>query len=142
MAAFVVDSHDAVERRVQDGSFARLAVSQFLLGSLSVFDVGVDPVPFDDVARVVAQWIPPKEKPAILAIVPTHSRLGLFRRFRARGALPCRCQAWQIVISPHARLAVGQRQWDQAVTPSFTLANGQRLELRSEAIKVTNYFNP
>ena len=40
------------------------------LGSLSVFDVSVDPVPFDDGACLVAQRIRTEEKPPIIAVVP------------------------------------------------------------------------
>ena len=67
------------------------------LGSLSVFDVGVDPVPFDDGAGLVAQRIRTEEKPPILAVVPTQSRFGLSRRFRSHDALPRRRQTVQIL---------------------------------------------
>ena len=67
------------------------------LGPLSVFDVGVDPVPFDDGAGLVAQRVRTEEKPPILAVVPAQSRFGLSRRFRSHDALPRRRQPVQIL---------------------------------------------
>ena len=67
------------------------------LGPLSVFDVGVDPVPLDDGAGLVAQRVRTEEKPAILAVVPAQSRFGLSRRFRSHDALPRRRQTVHIL---------------------------------------------
>ena len=67
------------------------------LGPLSVFDVGVDPVPFDDGACLVAQRVRTEEKPPILAVVPAQSRFRLSRRFRSHDALPRRRQTVQVL---------------------------------------------
>jgi hypothetical protein len=47
-ATFVVDRHDAFERRVQDGGLARLAASQFLLSAFAFVNVDEQVVPADD----------------------------------------------------------------------------------------------
>src|SRR5262245_13125332 len=52
------------------------------LGPLSVFDVGADPVPFDDVSLFVAQRVHTEEKPPILAIMPAQPYFALSRQFR------------------------------------------------------------
>ena len=46
------------------------------LGPLSVFDVGVYPVPLDDGAVLVAQRVRTEEKPPILAVLPAQTRFG------------------------------------------------------------------
>ena len=56
------------------------------LGPLSVFDVGVDAVPFDDGAGFIAQRVRTEQEPAILAVMPAQSRFGLSRRSEARCA--------------------------------------------------------
>ena len=43
---------------------------QGFLGALSVFDVGVHPVPLDDGAGFIVQRVCAEEKPPILAVVP------------------------------------------------------------------------
>src|SRR6185436_5225861 len=67
-AAFVVDRHDAFERRVQDGCLARLAAPQFLLGTLALVDIDQQVVPADNVPVRVSKRKHPRLKPAIGAI--------------------------------------------------------------------------
>src|SRR4029453_1916243 len=74
-----------------------LALTKRFFGALSVFDVGVDPVPSDDVALLVTQRIRTEEKPSILAVMPTQTRFGFTCRFRRHDALPGRGQAAHIV---------------------------------------------
>src|SRR3954463_16827824 len=45
-------------------------------GSLRIIDVGIDPVPFDDGAGFVAQWVGTKHKPTVVSVEPTQTRLG------------------------------------------------------------------
>src|SRR5882757_8583143 len=47
---------------------ALLALSKRVLGELEVFDIGSRPIPFDNVARLVAHRLGFEQKPAILAI--------------------------------------------------------------------------
>src|SRR5688572_12787573 len=67
-ATFVVDRHDAFERRVQDGCLARLAALQFLLGALSVIDVDDYPVPMSDLAISVVERLSSGLNPSILSV--------------------------------------------------------------------------
>ena len=47
-----------------------LALTKGVFRALLLFDVGVDPVPLDDGAGLVAQRIRPEEEPSIGAVVP------------------------------------------------------------------------
>ncbi len=67
-ATFVIDRHDALERRVQDGCLARLAESQFLLGTFALVNVDQQVVPADDVTVRVAKRESAGLKPAVDAI--------------------------------------------------------------------------
>ena len=70
-ATFVVDRHDAFERRVQDGCLARLAESQFLLGTFTLVNVDQQVVPADDLAVRIAKRESAGLKPAVDAIETT-----------------------------------------------------------------------
>ena len=67
-ATFVVDRHDAVERRVQDGCLACLAASQFLLGPLAFVNIDQEVVPADDMSVRIPERKSTGLKPAIGAI--------------------------------------------------------------------------
>src|SRR6185295_2571195 len=54
-----------------------LAPAKRFFGALTVFDVGVDAVPFDDLTVVITQRAGPEQKPSIFAVVPAQPRFRL-----------------------------------------------------------------
>src|SRR6202165_985498 len=60
---------EPVGGRFRIAAKALLALAKCLLGSLAVLDVGRRPVPFDNVAQLIAQRFGAEPKPAIFTIV-------------------------------------------------------------------------
>jgi hypothetical protein len=56
-----------------------LIALQRLLRPLAVVDIGVGPVPFNDIAAVVEQRVGAEQEPAVLAVIPAQSRFALSR---------------------------------------------------------------
>src|SRR5882672_5070977 len=52
-----------------------LAALQGMLGPLSILDVGVRPIPSDDISGPIAQWRRSKQEPTILSVEAPHARL-------------------------------------------------------------------
>src|SRR4029434_8632024 len=73
-----------------------LALAKRFFGALTVLDVGVDAVPFDDLTVVITQRAGTEQKPSIFTVVPTQARFRLTWCVRSQDPLPSCCEAVQI----------------------------------------------
>jgi hypothetical protein len=74
-----------------------LFAAQFFLRPLTIFDIDIRAVPFDDPALFIAQRVCTKEEPSILSVMPAQSRYSLFLFSGRRGALPFGQQIVQVI---------------------------------------------
>ena len=78
-----------VQQHEQDGRAQRLLIrANYVFCLLSIFDINVRSIPFDDVARFIAQWVCSEEKPTIDSIESTHSCFHLDRCPGVEARLP------------------------------------------------------
>src|SRR5713101_2820145 len=56
---------------------ALLALAKRNLCQLAVLDIGSRPIPFDDVAHLIAQWLVAEQKPAIFTVEAPEPCFGL-----------------------------------------------------------------
>ena len=76
--------------------FALLGPKGFVC-ALAILDVGVDSVPFDDVAGSIAQWVGTEQEPPIFSVVATQSRFGLSRLSGSQYGLPGSSEPVQVI---------------------------------------------
>ena len=91
-----------------------LALTKRFFGPLLVLDVGVDPVPLDNVPLLVAQRTRAKEKPPIGPVVPTQPCFGFPWRFRPMmrchvAARPFKSSGWTAAVQPQPLACSAER---------------------------------
>ena len=79
---------DQAGNAVHDQARIAFAYAQRFLGALPLFDVGVDSVPFDNIARFIARRIGAEQEPSVLSVASTQPRLGLSQLSGSQDGLP------------------------------------------------------
>src|ERR1700722_20022893 len=65
--------------RIYDHLQGALIRLRYLFSLFAIFNINVCSIPFDDLARLIAQWIRPEKKPSIDSIEAAHARFHLNR---------------------------------------------------------------
>src|SRR5262249_28913620 len=65
-----------------------LSGTQVLLSPFVILDVSTGSVPFEDVARIIPEWIGANQEPAICRVETANPRLGINRSARIQARLP------------------------------------------------------
>src|ERR1700720_1299383 len=74
-----------------------LILTEFSFSALQVVNVSIRSIPVDNVARFVAQWLSPKQKPSIHSVESTQPSLDFARLARGQKAEPLICYFLQVL---------------------------------------------
>src|ERR1700722_19927406 len=74
-----IQDDDALRNRIGHAPKFFFILTELRFGALEVLDVRIRSIPVDNVARFVAQWLSPKQKPSIRSVESTQPSFDLAR---------------------------------------------------------------
>ena len=92
-----IQDEDGLRNRIGHASKLFLILTELNFSALKVLNVSIRSIPVDNVARFVAQWLSPKQKPAIHSVESTQPSLDFARLARGQKSEPLICYFLQVL---------------------------------------------